>query len=363
MECCFLGINKKKCIYQLRCEGIYQLILELGGDKDFAANYSRYTWLRSFLNKISDKSRDPARGLIGNTVKILSKLITPVARFFIKDVYGIDNLISNVESEVEKFEKLDFLVDPMDYFNKVGEGYAIIFHYAALSAHSEIKTIKRMEKLGQTLGTLISFRDSVQDLKRDGITGSFNPFKTWKFENVLRYYKYNSSKLIENINKLIENIPLKVNIKNEPTIFNNSYINNQPQALGSLVKYASIATTPFLGCRTKQTAQPLQINCNALYSEINLQNLIFPLAIITCLSVILMICFNRYCGGGERRRVGTTGSSIGTGVSSGGSECGDCNCCASDCNDCGFGDCGGCGDCGDCGGCDCGGCDVGGCDC
>ena len=359
MECCFLGINKQKCIYGLKCQGIYQLILELGGEKEFAANYSRYTWLRSFLNKISDKSKDPARGLIGNTIKILSKIFTPIIRFFIRDVYGIDNLISKVESEVEIFENLEFIFDPMDYFNKVGEGYAIIFQYAAIGAHSEIKTIKKMEKLGQTLGTLISFRDSVQDLKRDRITGSFNPFKNWKYENILLYYQNNSKKLIEKINKIIENIPLKVNIKNETTISNNSYINNQPQALGSLVKYASISTTPFLGCRTKQTAQPLQINCYDLFSQIDVQNLIFPFIIVSMLSVILMICFNRTCGGGERRNVGTSGSSIGSGVSSGGSECGDCNCMATECSDCGFGDCGGC----DCGGCDCGGCDVGGCDC
>jgi len=338
MECCFLGINKQKCIYQLRCEGIYQLILELGGDKDFATNYSRYTWLRSFLNKISDKSKDPARGLIGNTIKTLSKIITPILRFFIKDVYGIDNLISKIEADVENFEKLEFIVDPMDYFNKVGEGYAVIFRYAALGAHTEIKTIKRMEKLGQTLGTLISFRDSVQDLKRDRNTGSFNPFKTWNDENVLLYYQNNSKKLIENINNLIENIPLKVNIKREPEISNNSNFNiySRPQALGSLAKYASIATTPFLGCRTKHKTQPLQITCDdaCLESQGFQTVVVFSLIIL----FICCCCISCICGSSRRR-------------SGGGSDCSGCDCGSR--SDCDCGDCGDCGGCADCGGCDC----------
>ena len=88
MECCFHGINKQKCIYRLGCEGIYQLILELGGEKEFATNYSRYAWLRSFLNKITDKSKDPTRGFIGNAIKTLSKIIAPILRFFIKDSVG-----------------------------------------------------------------------------------------------------------------------------------------------------------------------------------------------------------------------------------------------------------------------------------
>ncbi len=339
MECCFHGINKQKCIYQLRCEGIYQLILELGGEKDFATKYSRYAWLRSFLNKISDKSKDPASGLIGNTIKILSKLFSPILRFFIKDVYGIDDLISKIESDVENLENLEFIFDPLDYFNKVGEGYAIIFRYAAIGAHTEIKTIRRMEKLGQTIGTLISFRDSVQDLKRDRNTGSFNPFKTWKDENVLLYYQNNSKKLIENINKLIENIHLKVKIKQDPTISNNNYLYSPPQALGSLAKYASIASTPFIGCRTKYKTQPLQICDEACLASQSFQTVV----VFSLIALFICCCCVSCISGSSRRRSGD------------GSDYSGCNCGSG--SDCG---CGNCGDCGGCGGCAGGGCDCGG---
>ena len=345
MECSFLGLNKLKCIYQLKCEGISQLILDLGGDTNFATNFSRYTWFRSFLNKISDKSKDPVLGLIGNTIKILSKIFTPILRFFIKDVYGIDKLISKIESDVENLENSEFILDPLEYFNKVGEGYAIIFRYAAVGAHTDIKTMKRMENLGQTLGALISFRDSVQDLKRDRITGSFNPFKTWKDENVLLYYQDNSKKLIENINNLIENISLKVNIKNEAIVSNHSYILSQSQALGSLTKYASIATTPFLGCKTKLNAQSLPINCDDACPGAPGQGTV----IISLIVVLTICCCLISCCCAQTSRRSPSASTCR------GCDCGGCDCGASDCSDCG------CGDCGDCG--DCGGCDAGGCDC
>ncbi|MCP4761127.1 MAG: hypothetical protein GY870_05045 [archaeon] len=90
MECAFKDLENRNCFSRQRCEGIYQLVLEIGGKKEFAKKYSKYVLRRTLLNKIIDKKFDPNHGIEGFFTKLLIKLVEPISRIVCEDIFGIE---------------------------------------------------------------------------------------------------------------------------------------------------------------------------------------------------------------------------------------------------------------------------------
>lgn len=250
MECCFKGICKEKCSLTQSCDGIRQLIVDLGGNRQFAERYSRYVWFRSLLNKVEDFIRDPTNfKLFGITSKIVAKILLPILKLICRDSFGIEQQLSQIEKQVDLMEQSGFYKEPIEYFNLVGEGYGLIFKYAAVGARTERRTRERIYQLGYYTGTLVSLKDAIIDLSKDKKTGSFNPFIGWKTSKIHSYYKYNADYLISQIHNLTKE-------KNGAILEPNDalFIGEKKNSLRYLAKYASISYLPFASCEQSSNA-------------------------------------------------------------------------------------------------------------
>jgi len=232
MECPFNGLKEKKCFG--KCDGIYQMTKNLGASDDFALNYSKYAWKRQMKNKVSDASDDPETSLKGYFKKAISRIANPLANIITGDTYGLEYQISSIERKVNTMESSG-VVDPMAYFKKVGEGYGVILKYAGVGSHAPIEMVKKLEGLGNYLGTLISLRDSIIDLRKDKLSGAFNPFKSFNKPEIIEFYKENAKELCNKINDNCLGITADKNLMVKGDAFNNVPLN----AIGA---YATIAS-------------------------------------------------------------------------------------------------------------------------
>ncbi|MHA1211737.1 MAG: DUF5685 family protein [Candidatus Heimdallarchaeota archaeon] len=240
MECLFLGVKTINCSLYQRCEGIYQIMLNLGAKKQEANIYSKYIWRRNFYNKLNDVVNDSASGLKGITSKILAKILIPVSKPLIRDSYGIEKKLSAIEKQLLLCEKSSNSIEPITYFSKSGEGYALAFQGAALLSKSDPEINLKMNLLGQYLGTLITMRDSIQDLERDRVSGSYNPFIGWDKKQILSYYHKQWKVLKEQINQII-----KFDISDK----NHLVKRKTNDVFAGLSRFANATTTPYGLCK------------------------------------------------------------------------------------------------------------------
>lgn len=290
MECAFLGINTYKCILKRRCEGIYRLVLELGGDKKFAKNYSRYVWIRSTLHILRDKVRDPSRSK--NTIKkLILTFILKIFNSINKNTYGLEQKLQKIEAEIIELENEQINLDPRVYFDKVGEGYSLMLHGAAIG--SRAKRIKReqIRQLGIYMGSLVALKDSISDLEDDRKTGSYNPFKNWKNKDIQEFY-------LEYGGNLINKIKNNVFYIHKPVNFGNNGILRKRSATMSIANFAvaSISCGPCSNacsdCQTSPAAGQFQ-TLALIGAGIFFAACFIPL----CFSSRYRHCFADNCGG------------------------------------------------------------------
>ncbi|MHA1560956.1 MAG: DUF5685 family protein [Promethearchaeota archaeon] len=245
MECAFKGINSMKCVLHLRCQGIYKIIEELGGDPQFAHEYSKYVWRRSLINKLHDVKQDPVIGVVGLFRQKMVAMLLPVIRFLCPDQYGIESKIHRIEKKVRSMEQSNTSFTAMDYFTTIGKAYGVIFKYCAVGARAKKKISERMDKLGEKVGALIALRDSYLDLKRDLITGSYNPFSHWNNHTVKTFYAHNARLLSTEIKQLTLPSSQPLNQLHNPL---------RIRAMQTLVTYASFAVLPIASCRAQKVS-------------------------------------------------------------------------------------------------------------
>ena len=352
MECIFKGVNTKLCGLQQKCIGIYALIKELGGDEEFANLFSQYIWYRSIFNKIQDTINDPTLTIKGKIKKKVAKLSFPfIKRRFMIENSPFEQQLRKIEKEVRIMEENEIILQPMDYYYKVGEAYALIFSHAGKKASKGELNLDLVSDLGFNLGALVALRDSIHDLKKDRLSRSFNPFKKWKPAEISVFYQTHAKILIDNIKtslKKIENYPSIARIEHL-TGFRKIKVGS---ALGSLFLYAEFSSNPQRSCRNDPQASNMSLtlsDISSLFCGYWSSDCWYPILGVLFGFICCCSCLSSCCS--RSNRDSTRSSSGCDGGSSG------CDCGATDCGDCG------CGDCGDCGGCDCGGCDAGGCDC
>ena len=326
MECFFKKINKNNCFSFLRCEGIYNLTLKISGNKKFAHDYSKYILRLTILHKLRDKYRDiKSSGSRSFFKKKLIKIAYYLCSSIFRDTFHLENSLNRIESEIETMEKNKKLVDPMKYYEKVGEAYGLIFKNAALGANLSDSNKKELNYIGNMIGTSVAIRDSVIDLKDDTKNQNFNPFKGWEQDKINSFCKKN-----------IEQIKLDFD--------SHTKINSQEASSSKLLKSAIISTISpaILTVPNLPLANLMQTNdccdlgtcCNSCCSScegcdcggcpVPVPVIILSLVFVSIIIIVIVILASRKGRGGF-----------------GGGTC----------------DCSGC----DCSGCDCSGCDCGGC--
>jgi len=216
MECLFLGVKTLNCSLYQRCEGIYQIMINLKASKKEANDFSKYVWRRYFYNKLKDLNHDSTTGFKEIAIKTLAKIITSISKPIFRDPYGIEAQITNIEKQLFFWENANEFIEPMTYFRRSGEGYGLVFEKAAIISNCNLKIAEEMCLLGQNLGTLITMRDSIQDLELDKKTGNFNPFLTWNNSEMIMYYHNYRRDLIKEISKLLKS-STKKNYENNKT--------------------------------------------------------------------------------------------------------------------------------------------------
>lgn len=203
MECFFGKINKKNCLNFLRCEGIYQLTLKLGGNKRFAHQYAKYILRLTILHKLRDKCRDfNSHGIISSFKKKILRVIYYIYSNIFKDVFNLEASLTKVELEIELMEKKEELSDPMVYFKKVGSAYGLIFKNAARGNTLNQATKEKLASFGTLMGTLVALRDSIIDLEEDIKKGNFNPFKAWNKQEIQAFSEAQVKKITYEVEML-----------------------------------------------------------------------------------------------------------------------------------------------------------------
>ncbi|NHJ38956.1 MAG: hypothetical protein FK731_02905 [Asgard group archaeon] len=256
MECIYIGVDKRQCFLRKRCEGIYQLMSYFKVKNSDANLYSKYVFKRYYYNKLIDKAQDPTKGIIGFTIKNLAKIFKIVSHFFIQDDYGIEAKISAIEKELKTWKNVKEKTNPLIYFEKCGKAYGLILKKAALLSKKNYWTCNHMEILGKNIGMIITMRDSIQDLDRDRITGSFNPFFYWDRNSILEYYnKYSRiirKKILLSVQR--ENFE-KLNIYN---------IKNQTNLFKGISIFAAVASNPYGICKHQLNPSVIRYATNNL---------------------------------------------------------------------------------------------------
>ncbi len=300
MECIFKGINKKNCTKFRSCRGIYQLITDLGGNKDFQERYSKYIWKRTLLNKFNDILSESLSGLFSILLFLFVKIFYPFLKIITGDPFGIEYKIAKVEKGVFFMEKSYFqnrnsYNSPMTYFTKVALGYSLFFKYAAIGAGLSIDKVRIVEKYGHKIGILVVMQDSFRDLKFDRIRSKFNPFNRWNNQKISKFVQSQGDNLKNEINIiqteiqsfLIQNkIKRSLNIKSE-------FITSKTNSFSSMQKYAASTVSSFYAC----TPAPIS-------NEINpSMNIVLKLILGLFGILLLIIGANPYSDPEYRRRV------------------------------------------------------------
>lgn len=208
MECLFVGVKTQKCSLHQRCEGIFQIMNNLGASKKEANTFSKYVWRRYFYNKLNDIIQDSTSSFSDVAVKTVAKVIVSIAKPLIRDPFGIEKQLNNIEEQIYFWENSDEFVDPITYFRCSGDGYGLVFNAAVRICDCNPNIAKEMSILGQNLGTLITMRDSIQDINLDRKTGNFNPFLIWNKSEMINYYQTHRFELTK---KIIEVLKTNVN--------------------------------------------------------------------------------------------------------------------------------------------------------
>ncbi|MHA1442926.1 MAG: DUF5685 family protein [Candidatus Heimdallarchaeota archaeon] len=203
MECLFIGVKKINCTLHQRCEGILQIMLNLGADKKDASSFSKYVWRRSFVNKFKDTLHDSSSSFSGYITKAIAKLAINISKPLVKDVFGIEEGLSKIEDQIFSWEKKNESIKPMTYFTKSGEGYGLMFKKAAMLSNCNDELVSEMNILGQNLGALITMRDSIQDKEMDKKYDNYNPFVDWTKNDMINYYQNYRKELAKNIIDMI----------------------------------------------------------------------------------------------------------------------------------------------------------------
>ena len=225
--------------------------------KDHEANsFSKYVYRRYIYNKLIDRSQDPTSGIIGYTIKIMAKILKKIAKPLVRDIFGIESKIALIEDELSAWENTNSKKNPLQYFKKSGEGYGLILKKAALLSQKSSHICNQMEKLGKNIGMIITVRDSIQDLDRDRITDSYNPFFYWKKSDITNYYKENSRILRKNILISVQ----KRNIEKLSKIKSN----NKFHLFKGISAFAAAASNPYGFCRSQLETKNLQYATNQL---------------------------------------------------------------------------------------------------
>ena len=242
MECLFIGVKKLNCSLHQRCEGIYQIMLNLGANRKESNNFSKYVWRRYFYNKLNDITHDPTNSAVDKIIKQTAKILSSISKPFIRDSYGLEDKIAKIESQLIQFEKSSFLEDPYSYFSHCGDAYGLVFRKASVLSQSKSLSSNAMYILGQRLGLLIAMRDSIQDLKLDKHKGSFNPFRDWNKSDVIDYYNKRRKVAVEDINNLIQ---FKLSIKGKTKAANTSDV------FKGISLFANASSSPYVVCKKR----------------------------------------------------------------------------------------------------------------
>lgn len=225
--------------------------------KDHEANsYSKYVYRRYIYNKLIDRSQDPASGIIGYTIKNMAKIFKIILKPFVQDNFGIESNIALIEDELNAWKNTNSKINPLPYFKKSGDGYGLILKKAALLCQKDSHTCNQMEKLGQNIGMIITIRDSIQDLDRDRITGSFNPFFFWKKSDMINYYKRDSRVIRKNILLSLQ--------KNNIEKLSETNSNTKYHLFKGISIFAAAANNPYGFCRSQFETKTLQYATNQL---------------------------------------------------------------------------------------------------
>ena len=242
MECLFIGVKKLNCSIHQRCEGIYQLMLELGANKKESNNYSKYVWRRYFYNKLNDITHDPIVSAFDKILNQTAKTLSYLSRPFIRDSFGLELKIASIESQLLKLEKSFPKSDLYAYFSNCGEAYGLVFRKASEISQSKSHICDAMYILGQRIGMLIAIRDSIQDLELDKQKGSYNPFRDWNKTDVIDYYNKIRSKAVVDINNLMQN---KFNFKDSKKTVNTTSV------FKGISLFANASSSPYVVCKKR----------------------------------------------------------------------------------------------------------------
>lgn len=210
--------------------------------KDHEADlYSKYVFKRYYYNKLLDWSQEPTVGLIGHSLKNLAKVLRVVLKPFNRDNYSIESNLARIEAELNRWQNTRNPIDPLPYFQKCGEAFGLVLRKAVLLGNGDSDTCKQMEALGRNIGMIITMRDSIQDLNRDRITGSFNPFFFWNESDIIDYYIIHSRTLRKDILLSAQSRNLeKIRIVSS---------SNQTNLFTSISVFAAAASNPFGFCK------------------------------------------------------------------------------------------------------------------
>ncbi|MHA1435890.1 MAG: hypothetical protein ACTSO7_18785, partial [Candidatus Heimdallarchaeota archaeon] len=227
------------CTLHQRCEGIYQIMLNLGAGKKDANSFSKYVWRRSFVNKFKDTINDSSSSFGGNIIKAIAKLAVTISKPLVKDVYDLENNLSKIENQIFSWEKKNESIKPKTYFTKSGEGYGLMFKKAALLSNCSDQIVSEMNVLGQNLGILVTMRDSIQDKEMDKKYDNYNPFLSWSKNDIISYYQNYRKKIAKDIIDLINANDKAIIKKNETNVFR------------GLSVFSLATTSPYGLCRNK----------------------------------------------------------------------------------------------------------------
>ncbi len=244
MECLFIGVKTQNCSLHQRCEGIYQIMKNLGASKQESNTYSKYVWRRYFYNKLNDIVQDSTSDFFSIAIKAVAKVIVSIAKPLIRDPFGIEQQLNKIEEQIYFWENSDEFVEPIAYFKRSGDGYGLVFKVAARICDCNPNIAKEMTILGQNLGTLITMRDSIQDIDFDRKTGNFNPFITWKKSKIIAYYKTHRFDLTKKIIDALKTNVERSKIKTKTT-----------DVYHGLSLFAQASANPYRVCKKQLQAQ------------------------------------------------------------------------------------------------------------
>ncbi|MHA1612299.1 MAG: hypothetical protein ACTSYU_09640 [Promethearchaeota archaeon] len=270
MDCIFKGLNTTKCASCRKCVGLEQLILELGGSAEFAISFSKYGFLRSFLNKLEDRKME-ALVKLSETRKTNHKSNQTLFSYHLKaNLCKIGQKIIGdpfqVEGTFKKIEKKFFYgefstqISTKRYFESAGEGYGFFFYYAAMGATKSLRLACLLGDFGNALGTLVCLRDMFKDLKSDRMRGKFNPFSDWPNAKIKEYYitytKELQNELLIITHQILSETNLELSILTTPTQFTPNTSELLEQSNHS--------------CQSNQSSQSSQSSCSIKYPKNNI---------------------------------------------------------------------------------------------